>query len=226
METKFQTSFIPRKPVPVTPGSLGPQVQHHGRGLGSVYMTLAVLVFVASLLVVGGAYAWKQYLISDQAKLQTDLAQRQKDFNLDQIALMKAQSTKISMARQLLKNHLAVSNIFDIVGKLTAESVRFVTMDLTVPAGMPGPFQISMSGYGRNYSSVAFQSDVLSQLERYGLRNVVKNAIISNPALNPNGSVSFSFTAQVDPASFSYMKSLGAAPVQAGGASATTTSNN
>lgn len=213
METKFQSSFIPRRPIPATPGSLAPQVQRHvGGGGGSIFFVLGVIVFVLGIASVGGAYAWKAYLESSREEMQVSLAQRKKDLNTDQISVIKSQSSKIALAQQLINNHKSVSKIFSVVSRLTTESVRFTSMDLTIPVGTPGAFQLTLAGYGRNYPAVAFQSDVLNQLNKYGLGATVKNAIVSNPNLNHDGSVSFGFTAQIDPSSFAYTKAF-AAPV-------------
>lgn len=218
METKFQTSFIPRRPLPAQPGSLAPQVPKKRRDGASIFMIIGVMVFILSLLSIGGVYLWKQYLLGAQEKYQAALVQRQKEFNIDQISLMKAQSTKIALAKQLLNNHLASSKIFSVISRLTSESIRFLNMDLKIPAGVVGPIQLSLSGYGRDFPSVAFQSDVLNQLDKYGLRTVIRNAIVSNPFLNRNGTVSFGFTAQVDPTSFSYARNIGStASTGAGG---------
>jgi hypothetical protein len=65
-----------------------------------------------------------------------------------------------------------------------------------------------MQGYGSSLSAVAFQSDVLNQLEQYGLRKIIRNPILSDPALDANGTVSFNFSATIDPAALSYMKSV------------------
>ncbi len=66
-----------------------------------------------------------------------------------------------------------------------------------------------MKGYGSSFSAVAFQSDVLGKLVDYGLRGIVKNPILSDPSLDVNNSVSFGFTATIDPSTLSYEKSLG-----------------
>jgi hypothetical protein len=80
-------------------------------------------------------------------------------------------------------------------------------MDLTADkAGEE--IKVSLKGYGTSLSAVAWQSDVLGNLERYGLRKVVKNPILSDPALDSNGTVSFGFTASIDPASMTYERSL------------------
>lgn len=198
--------------MPATPGNLAPQVPRKRRDGASIFMAIGVVVFILSLLSIGGIYLWKQYLLGAQEKYQAALTQRQKEFNIDQISLMKAQSTKIALAKQLLNNHLSSSKVFSVISQLTSESVRFLSMDLRIPVGLTGPLQLTLSGYGRDFPSVAFQSDVLNQLDRYGLRSVIKNAIVSNPSLNRNGTVSFSFTAEIDPTSLSYARNWSSAP--------------
>lgn len=225
METRFQTSFIPKKaPQSFAPGSIAPAAPRRSAGGGhGVYMTIAVVLFVASLLSIAGAYGWKIYLQSSQSSLESSLANREKEFNLDQISLMKAESTKIQFARQLINNHDAVSKIFSVISQLTSENIRFVSMDLTVPAGTPGPFSLSLSGYGKSFQSVAFQSDILNHLDQYGLQAVVKNSIVSDPTLNHNGTVSFGFTAQIDPKKFAYSQNLPQSTAPAATAQGTTT---
>jgi hypothetical protein len=213
METHFQTSFIPKKPTSSLPGGgltpLSPlAAQRHSHSIGSVYMAIAVTLFIISILAIGGVFAWKQVLLSSQASDQKKLAEIETKFNVEQISFLKAQSAKISLARQLVTNHLAVSKIFSVISQLTDENIRFRTLDLTIPPGNQTSFQLALSGYGKSFPSVAFQSDVLNSLEKYGLRGVVKNAIVSDPVLNHDGTVTFGFTAQVDPSSFYYAKNM------------------
>ncbi len=208
METKFQTSFIPKKPFTQV-GGLNPQAP---RGhTSSLFMTLATLLFIASLVAAGGMYFWKSYLLSAQDSYKTQLATREKQFNTTLIEELKAQNVKIDLAKGLIANHIATSQIFDIIGRLTIESVRFLSMDLSAGTNPGDGVKISMKGYGTSLSAVAFQSDVLGQLEQYGLRKVVKNPILSDPSIDTNRTVSFGLSATVDPASLSYEKSLDAA---------------
>ncbi|MGC9605242.1 MAG: hypothetical protein ABSF56_00570 [Minisyncoccia bacterium] len=206
METKFQTSFIPKRPAQATIGSVAAAPRR--RIGGNLYMTIAILAFVASLSAVGGAYLWKQYLLSAQATYRQQLSTREEQFNIDLIAQLKAESVKIGLAKQLLSNHLSTSEIFSIISRLTVENVRFSAMDVVVPTLPGNDITVTLSGYGRYFSTVAFQSDVLNQLDQYGLRHIVKNPIISNPSLNQDGTVSFGLTASIDPGSMSYKKSL------------------
>jgi len=213
METHFQTSFIPKKPNTSLPGGgltpLSPLTSpRRTHSVGSLYMAIAVILFIISILSIAGVYAWKQVLVSSQVKNQQELAAIEKTFNVEQISFLKGQAAKINLARHLVNDHLAVSKIFSVISQLTGENVRFQTMDLTIPSGNQGPFQLVLSGYGRSFPTVAFQSDVLNSLDKYGLRGVVKNAIVSDPLLNHDGTVMFGFTAQVDPTSFYYPKNV------------------
>ncbi len=174
----------------------------------SYFMMAAVFLFIISIAAAGGMYFWKSYLESAQSAYKEQLTQREKQFNPNLIEDLKRQNVKIDLGKQLLVNHVATSQIFDIVQRLTIESVRFVNMDLTVNSTGGDSVNVSMKGYGTSLSAVAFQSDVLGQLEKYGLRSVVKNPILSDPSLDNNGLVSFSFTATIDPKYLTYEKSL------------------
>jgi hypothetical protein len=215
METKFQTSFIPKKPITSTIGavSMSTPVRHH---TSSLFMSLATLVFIASIAAAGSAYAWKHYLTSAQVSLKETLATREKQFNVDLIEQLKAANIKIDLARRLLNNHLALSQIFDILGRVTIENVRFLGLDATVPTSGSDGVKVSLQGYGTSLSAVAFQSDVLGQLDQYGLRKIVKNPILSNPSLSADGSVSFGFTATIDPGSLSYERAVSPTQTQQG----------
>jgi len=185
-------------------------------------MSLAVLLFVVSLGAVGAAYAWKQYLINAQVTYKTELAQREKQFNLELVGQLKAINFQIDTAKQLLQSHLALSQVFKALEQMTISNVRFLNMDLTGPTTQKNLIDIKMSGVGTSLSAVAFQSDVLNQLQQYGLQNVVKNPMLANPVLDPKGSVGFDFSASVDPATMTYEKSVSpTAPAAAPAAAAT-----
>jgi len=187
-------------------------------------MSIAMVMFVVSLLAVGGAYLWKSYLSSAQTTYRTELATREKQFNLDLIQQLQDQSEKLNLAKRVLYGHIAASQIFSIIGALTAEHVRFTSLDFTAPGPAATDAKIALSGYGASLSTVAFQSDVLGTLGQYGLRNIVKNPILSNPALDANGTVAFSLSASVDPSALSYEK--GTASPAGRSASASSTLSN
>ena len=220
METKFQTSFIPKKPItPIGGAGSSMGISTPKRKHTSYFMAFAMIVFILSLSGVGLAYGWKVILAKQQEGYKQELKEREKLFNIDLIEQLKQVNVQIDTAKNLLRNHLAVSQIFDIISRMTAENIRFLNLDLTVPNPNIGDsgsgLTVTMSGYGNSFSAVAFQSRVLSQLERYNLRKIIKNPIISEPALDSEGTVSFGFSATIDPTTFTYDNFVNPLPVEA-----------
>jgi hypothetical protein len=209
MEPKFQTSFIPKKQAFPTIGSVGgASMQRPKIHVTSLFMTLAVIVFIASAGALVGAYFWKSYNISAGLKYKADLATMEQQFDMNTIENLKQVNVQIDSAKSLLKNHIAMSRIFAILQKMTIEKVRFLSMDFKGSEANSNNMSISMNGYGTNLAAVAYQSDVLGKLSEIGLSKIVKNPIMSDPTLDGNGSVSFGFSADIDSSSMSYEQSV------------------
>jgi len=209
METKFQTSFIPKKSV--SPTGMAGNAPVIRRAPSSIVMTLATIIFIASIAAAGGLYAWKFVLVADQKSYKEQLSQRQGQFDLGLIRDLKQINVQINTARQLMASHLAISQVFDSIARLTAEKVQFSNMDLSMGTGgaIGSDIKISMNGIGVDLSTVAFQSQVLGELEQYGLRDVVKNPILSDPTEEDGkNTVAFKFTASMNPQTLLYSKSV------------------
>lgn len=204
MEAKFQTSFIPKKmPSPIGI-SVGAPKNHAGT---SILMIVGVLSFIISILAAGGSYGWNRYLLVQQDKYRIQLIERRKQYesSLTDLEKVKAINVKIDAASLLLSKHVALSQIFAIISQLTTENVRFLNLDLTMPGEQVNDgVKISMHGYGTSLAAIAWQSDVLSHLDQYDLRQVVKNPILSDPSLDTNSTVAFGFTATIDPTKLLY----------------------
>ena len=189
METKFQTSFIPKKnmaPVSQTSSTSGSST--------SILLIIGVFLFVVSVLAAAGVYGWQVYLNSQRNTYDQALKSLQSNIDVQQIAIMKVMASKIDLASTILQNHVAVSQVFDIISKLTASNIRFVSMDL--------------SGVAPSYDALAFQADQLGHLENLDLRNIVTSPIIQDPTQNQNSTVSFTLSANIASANISYLKSL------------------
>lgn len=207
METKFQTSFIPKKALTATPTGLPSEKPR--KYTSSLFMLIAILLFIVSMGGLGGAYAWKNYLKNSQVSLKTELVKREKQFNIDTIDRLKQVDSKINVISDLVNNHIALSEIFDIVARVAIEKVRFTSMEVVVPQKDGDSASIAITGEGTSLMAVAFQSDVLSQLEQYGLRKIIKNPMLTNPTISDVNKVNFNFSAQVDPIYLTYKHALG-----------------
>ncbi len=204
METKFQTSFIPKKPL-VSDSKVTVSVHH---GSVSIVMVLGTVLFLASL---GGAIftvVWKQVLIKAQDKYKAELVESEKRFNVALIESLKKVNTKIDVSNKLLKSHLSVSEIFPILNRLTIESVRFNNFEFKKDSAGSSDVKITMKGIARNYNSIAFQSDVFGASELYGNNKVIKNPIVTDLTEDDSGEVSFTFSGTLNSSDLSYEKIL------------------
>jgi hypothetical protein len=204
MEPRFQTSFIPKKPIAQPTES---RVASHGFSTSIIFL-LGLLLFIASLILALGSFGAVKFFEQRQVKLKSDLQIIKKDFKLEDIRDFKQIERKISLAKEVLNNHVALSQIFDPISKLTAQNIRFTTLDVSAPTDRSKGVTMKMTGFAPGYEALAFQSDQLGLLELYGLRNIVINPAISNPVQTQSGLVSFDFSANVQPQSMLYKNSL------------------
>jgi hypothetical protein len=130
METKFQTSFIPKKPLAVSNSG---QARHSI----SVLLTISIIIFIISLGAAGFVFAWKNVLDNQQNQYKDTLAKDQNQFNTDLINTLTKANTKIDIAESLIAKHLAVSEIFGIIGQLTIGSVQWKSFTFSTPATSP-----------------------------------------------------------------------------------------
>jgi len=205
METKFQTSFIPKRPLVSDPKI--PTV-HSRTGNASITMVIGSLLFIASL---GGAVftiVWKNVLLKSQANYIVQLKESEKRFNITLIEDLKKVNTKIDVGKKLFTSHLAVSEIFPIMNQLAIESVQFNSFQFSAPTNDEDGVKVSIKGTAKDYNSIAFQSDVFGSANKYGSLKSIKNPIIADLIEGPSGQISFSFTGTLNPQDILYEKSL------------------
>lgn len=198
MDTKFQTSFIPKKPI------LAEQKVTKGGSSTSIFMFVAVIIFVISLTVAIFTVVWKSVLNKNQQNYIANLKKAEERFDTKTIEKLKKVNTKIDLGKKLLKNHLAVSQVFEIISALTIEGIRFNNFTYTAPQKDGELIKISMDGTGSSFSAIAFQSDVFGQSSKFGSNKVLKNPVMSDLELDEEGNVNFEFTAYIDPQDISY----------------------
>lgn len=198
METKFQTSFIPKKPITPTVVVTRSPI--------SIFFLVSMVLFLGSLLAAGGVLLWQNQLDAKHESLKEELAKQKKQFDSNFLTLLKEKTGKISIAKSLLDNHLAASKIFDMVGSITIENVRYKSFTLKYDPKANSAINISLTGEAKNYETVAYQSDVISE------NKYLRNAYLTNPSLQTNGYVSFSLAGTVDPTLLKYTDLFAPAP--------------
>ncbi|MCR4274966.1 MAG: hypothetical protein NUW02_02875 [Candidatus Campbellbacteria bacterium] len=186
MAEQFQTSFIPKKVVE--------QKSNHVSMVG-IFLTISIVLLVISLASVGGVLLYEKYLTSSLASKKEDLQQQREAFAPELIRDMARLDRKLATSQQLLKGHVSVTGIFELLQDLTLKTVRFT--NLVYSQGDEG-IQVTLKGEGQSFTSVALQSD------EFGKSSALSEAVFSSFQLNERGNVNFSVTAIVNPSVVSF----------------------
>ncbi len=191
METKFQTSFIPK----TTLDPIANNTAHRPLGFFSF---ITSIIFFITVLVAGGAFGWHKYLDSSKLKIQSDLDRNIKSFEPQTLDEYVRLNNRIDSAKTLLAKHVAVSYIFDFLQEQTIQSVKF--SDFKYDIGTDGSALLSMNGEAKSYNAVAYQAEV------FGKERALKTPLFSNLDLDTFGNVIFNFTTKVDPGFITYTR--------------------
>lgn len=191
METKYQTSFIPKKPVSTVERS---------NSLGmNLFLLVSIVVFLISLGLAGYVFLSKQFLIgkitADQTAIETNKTGLVSDSVTIESLILLNSRTKV--AKTLLGKHVAVSPIFNFLQQGTLKSVRFSNFSFSASgkdASGSNVVSVQMSGRAKDWETVASQADEFGKSE---WKKIISAPKISNLSLNADGSVSFLFSAFV-----------------------------
>lgn len=200
MEPKFQSSFIPKGPVATT----GTATRISRESRASLLGTLALFIFVLSLILSVGVFGYERYLISHIGKMGTDLVAAKASLQPEVINAIARLDERIVSTGDLLNNHIVLSPLFDYLEASTLKSVRFNEFQYqTTEQGLT----LMMRGQARGYAAVSLQAQIFNKSP------YMKNPIFSDLDLDDKGNVTFSFKTQLDPSIVSYKKSVNSIPV-------------
>lgn len=199
METKFQTSFIPKKPV---------VEERRNNSSISLFLLLSIIVFLISLGLGGWIFIQKDLLVKNIQSAEEVIKSNQGAFELDTIESMIRLDSRIKIAKDLLTNHVSISPIFSFLEDKTLKSVRFKSFNFT-SAGKDesgaSTIKVAMTGQAKDFKTIALQAEEFGNVN---YRNIIKNPVFSDLNLTSDGSVSFSASMLVVPSFLSYSKSV------------------
>lgn len=195
METKLQTSFIPKKPVVDSRPSSG--------GI-SLFLLIAIILFIVSVALGGGVWVWKNSLVKQIAENKSKLESVRASYEEGTINDLIKLDDRIREAKTLLDNHIAVSPVFDLMEQNILQKVRLKTMKFVY--GPDKKIKVELTGTARSYEVLSKQAEAFGNVAV--TTGKISQPVISDFSLTPDGNVSFSFNTMVDSRSVSYAELL------------------
>ncbi|MDE2213047.1 MAG: hypothetical protein KGJ34_00730 [Patescibacteria group bacterium] len=193
MDPQAQASFIPKKPLVASAMRPAP---HAG-----LLWFISILIFFASLIAAGGAFAYEQYLAGAIQSESTSLQEAQAAYDPTVIGDIIRLDSRINAAETLLANHLAPSSIFTFLENNTLQNVSFTGFEYDI--NPDGSATLTLSGEALDFSSVALQSDT------FGQSQALKDVLFSDINVDPGtGHIVFKVSATVDPSLILYRNAL------------------
>ena len=187
----MQTSFIPKK-------TYENKITKR-KDYGGLFMGVAVVIFILSILAAGSVFLYNRYLTSEIDNMAKTLDREKGSLEKEIIKELSKIDKKIEASKKILDNHITLVPLFELLEKNTLKNVMFE--DLTLTPEDDG-WSISMKGSADSYATIALQSDVFED------DNNMSELIFSNLGVGSKGGVIFEVTAKIDPKLLSYRNSL------------------
>lgn len=193
MDPRFQTSFIPKKPVITqSPVSRSSNID--------LFSLIAMVLFILSLGLSGGVFFWQNLITKDIETKKATLERARDAFEPDLIKKIIRLDSRIENGKVLLASHISVTRLFDALSTITLRGVRFRDFSFSYLA--KDKIEVSMKGQAQSFAAVAIQSDFFNQ-QKY-----LKNTLIGDLSLEPTGTIGFSVNTTIDPELVSYSGGL------------------
>lgn len=201
MEPQFNTSFIPKKSLQADVSGGGSSGKIVGRR--DVYgpgFYLALLIFIASVLAAAGIFGYTTIIQNTVDKKITTLENQKKLFSEENIAMLVRAESHINNARKILNSHVAVTEFFKELERITLRRVQYMELIFTAVPGTDSRF--SVTGFSENFQNVALQTT------EYRNSPSLSFPIVRNLERTEIGPVLFTLDVSVDPMLISYKRSL------------------
>lgn len=193
MDPVVRTSFIPKKPVVQATATV------HSSGAG-VFFFVSLVIFLGSIALGAGAFAYEQYLKSSIKSKNESLVKARAAFEPATIQDLMRLDKRLSEAKRILDTHTAPSAVFALLSLNTLSTVAFDKFDLTTGPDNMGVIQLH--GLTSTFSDVALQSDA------FGKERSFKDVLFAGFTVADKGGVEFTVSASVDSAVVNYRNNL------------------
>lgn len=189
MDKEFQTSFIPKKIIEPKNAKI-----RSGSGVLNIF---SFIVFISSVISLGGAYLYKNSILNNIEEYKDSLRIARNQFEPSLITQLQILDKRLNAANTILDKHVAVSPIFRMLQDITLPSVRYSDFSYELNE-TSNSVNVKMKGEAKSYNFIALQADLFNK------NKFIKNPIFSDFVLDQSGNIDFSLSFFVDKSLISY----------------------
>ncbi|HET9641323.1 MAG TPA: hypothetical protein VFP46_00530 [Candidatus Paceibacterota bacterium] len=175
------TSFVPH--TPAAPSRSSDTV--------NIFSYIAYGILLISFVMAIGVFAYGEILKGQVQKKDAELSKAEAAIDTSTVEGFVRLRDRLAYASDELKAHVAFSNFFTALGTILPTTVRFGSLHLAMDP--TGAAVVDGSGIAKSFNALASFSNAIAEDGR------IKSAIFSKISVRGDGTVSFAFTASIDP---------------------------
>lgn len=202
------TSFVPRTPVSDRP--------HVRVDFASIMGLFSYIIFGVVVLMAIGVFFYGRILAGTIVSKDAALAKAQAAIDPATVESFVKLRDRLTIGQTLLSNHVAPSEFFNALEAVMPATVRFTELHLTVDS--TGNAKVDGAGVAKSFNALSAASAAFATDPR------IKDVIFSKMTISRvDNSVSFGFSATLDPKLIAFTPDITAASGASAGTTATTT---
>ena len=153
---------------------------------GNPFFKIGFIFFLASGLLVGGLYFYRNFLSNSLQEKQSTLANLEVEFEPSLISEVQRVSSAISASKDILTKRVFQTRLFTLLEEKTLPQISFGIFSYAHDKKA-----LVLVGEAGSYADIARQSSVFATAEE------IKEVLFSNLTLKETGNVSFTLTINV-----------------------------
>lgn len=184
-------ALLPNIPTSFVPRTATVERRRVSTDLGGVFAIIAYAVLGIVFILAAGVFLYGRYLEGN--KLAKDAALDKASSSIDQgtIKGFVQLRDRLNTSKTLLANHVALSGFFTALETILPATVRFTSLHIAVDAG--GTTKVEGTGVSKSFNALSVASGAFAADGR------IKDVIFSKMSINKDSTVSFGFSATLDP---------------------------
>ena len=194
MEPKFQTSFIPKKPI-IAGQSSGFTVVRQT----NIFSVIATILFLVTVLTSGALFLYKTFLQGQITDADKKINVARSAFQPEKIKDLLEFNSRVVVSKRLLTGHVVVSRFLHLLEADTVKNIRLTGLEYK---NQSNAHTVTMKGEAKSYNALAQQQNIFSQ------NDFIKNSQFSDFTLGENGLITIHFSATLVPDLVSYKKAV------------------
>lgn len=184
-------ALLPTIPTSFVPRSASVERRRITSDLGGAFAYLSYAILGVVFILAIGVFFYGRILAVNKTAKDELLAKAESSIDAPTIRSFVQLRDRLNSSQTLLANHVALSGFFTALETILPSTVRFSTLHIIVDAS--GVAKVEGTGVSKSFNALSVASGAFATDGR------IKDVIFSKMNINKDSTISFGFSAKLDP---------------------------